>query len=408
MGLKHCCGPLLRRALCAYEAALPRYEVVRELVGSARWRVDAADVGNVPFLAALLRSARAAQMVGAPETAANLFGALLSLDAATDPCCVLLRLDGDFLAAQRFDDALSLFDTPLPIGPGCQVPGSAAGGIDLFEDAATVVLDGGTAATTRMLPGVCLSRGLCLFRLGRRQEAVEAVAEALASFPHLLVCMLDACGIDAEKDRSTEYDFRELLWHDQFRKKTHETWQKRAYQMHALPRALDCCCLRTRQHWAAQDAMRLLHDGAAALVKRLGYSYILLLNSDRPGVVDEVALSAADANWSLSPLVKYAGAPIAEFKDEYNFLGPEAAEGFDEAQLTSEAAKAASTAPVMVFQRGHQRAAPAQRGGGGGEDDALNDLLQQIPEELRPQVIAQAQSGLPLQEIQAALFSLFD
>ncbi|KAJ1448859.1 transcriptional repressor TCF25-domain-containing protein [Pelagophyceae sp. CCMP2097] len=405
LGQRAHCAPLLRRALNAYDAAAPRYEALADAVLRGAWRVDAGEPEHVALFAALQRTARQAAMLGAPETAANLFGALLSLDPLGDPCFVLLRLDADFVAAQRFQDALDLYDTPVGVGCGVR---PADGAVELFEDAQpAAVLDGGALADSRAMPGICLNRGLCLLRLGRdRTQAVEAVADCLASFPHLLVCMLEACGVDAERDCCTEYDFRELLWHDQFRKLTHSTWQKRSYQLGALPRALDACCLRSRSLWKQPDALRLLHDGAAALVLRLG-----------AGKAAEAALQQADADWSLSALVKYVGAPINEFKDAYESLGPEAAVGFDEALLSPEAAaRAAHDDEGVVLRRddrgrgGRDDAQPAggARRGGGARDSALDDLVQQLPEDLRAHVLEQARSGVPLEEIQAAIFSLFD
>lgn len=326
-------------------------------------------------------------MRGAPETAANLFRLLLSLDPHGDPCGVLLRLDADLLAAEQYDAVLELHGANLQVAALPAALASAA--CPLFDDpprAAKTKPAGRLApSTTALLPGLCLNRGLALLRLDRRSEAVRAVAEALSMFPHLLACVLDACGVDADRDRSTNYDFRELLWHDHFRAKSRDEALQRAFDVGALPVALDAACLRGRHLWRAPDALRLLHDGAAALARRLG-----------PGKTSAKTLAVVDKAWATSALAKYAAVPVEEFADGFPQLGPEAAEGFDEANLSPDAAREAARQA-----QGPVRLARGQRGA-----VTLEDLLDRLPPELRADFAAQLDAGVAPEDVQDALLAL--
>ena len=315
----------------SYRFSNPRYEAPlggtpekakAALDGGAR--ADAAAGENAAFYAAVIRAGRCAGMRGAPRTCAALLRLALRLDPRGDPGFLLLRLDADLLAAGEYGAALALYEAPLVVAPPGAAPAFAL--YDGEPRPHPPMPRGAARSTTALLPGVALSRGLALLRLERRPAAVRAVADALAMFPHLLECLLDACGVDADRDRSFSYDFRDLLAHAHFGEGTREAHLKEAYDAGGLPVALDACCLRSRHLWKAPDALLLLHDGARALAERLG-----------AGEASAATLRVINRAWATSALRKYAAAPVEEFADAFPQLGPEAAEGFDDGLLDAAA-----------------------------------------------------------------------
>ena len=429
-------------------------------------RADAADPEHAALFRALLTRARCAAMTGAAETAANLFRFLLALDPTGDPCGVLLRLDADLYEANDDAALLELHDRPLPVA-------AWAGSVEpLFDDAprscAAPCRAGGAGlpeGTTALLPGLALNRALALRRSdlddpSARKRAVAAVADALAAHPQLLTSMLRACGVDPDSDRTTTFDFREISWHEHFRKHVREAHLANAYAAGALPLAIDACCLRGRKFWSQPDALRLLHDGAKVLTKRLG-----------PGKASTKTLAIVDNMWSATALAKwrpsgklvrwfwrcpspskgrsalraaaaprpgddprsgrgarddacgptpqkssktassssrrrrYAAVPVEEFGDRFAQLGPDAAEGFDDSLLTADAARRAADERRMLQNGGVRRVA----GGGGGFADAramVDHVLAQLPEEVRADFEAQLAAGVPAEAVQQALLAL--
>ena len=384
VGRKELAEPLLRRATTAYEVALNAgSERTRDLVKSVKLRVDACEGESSLFFKALHVRARVAASSGAPETAANLFRFLLALDPAGDPCGVLLRLDADLLQAGDADAVLSLFESPLTV---TSMPPA-----DVFDDAPRKHLAPHVThdSSTRLLPGLALNRALALLRVPgdrkvKRLNAVNAVADALAAHPHLLTNMLGACGVNPNQDFTTSYDFREVVLHEHFRKQTRRACLANAYAVGAYELALDAACIRGRKLWAEPDSLKLLHDGAAALIERLG-----------PGKASTQTLAVVNAAWSRTALVKYARVPVEVFADDLPQLGPDAAEGFDDSLLSAEAAQRAQ-------QQQGQRV--VFRGGGGG--DVVGEILAQLPPDLRQDFQRQIDAGVPPHELEEALMRL--
>ena len=129
------------------------------------------------------------------------------------------------------------------------------------------------------------------------------------------------------------------MLHEHFRKQTRRKCLESAYAVGAYELALDAACIRGRKLWAEPESLKLLHDGAAALIARLG-----------PGKASRQTLAVVDAAWSRTALVKYARVPVEVFADDLPQLGPDAAEGFDDSLLTVEA-----------YQRAQQQQQNTQR-----------------------------------------------
>ncbi|KAH8069764.1 hypothetical protein JL721_5654 [Aureococcus anophagefferens] len=104
----------------------------------------------------------------------------------------------------------------------------------------------------------------------------------------------------------------------------------------------------------------------------------------RPGGTSAKTLAVVDTAWATSALAKYAAVPVEEFADGFPQLGPEAAEGFDEANLSPDAAREAARQA-----QGPVRLARGQRGA-----VALEDLLDRLPPELRADFAAQLDAGV--------------
>ena len=384
VGRKELAEPLLRRATTAYEVALNAgSERTRDLVKRAVLRVDAAQGESALFFKAIHVRARVAAASGAPETAANLFRFLLALDPLGDPCGVLLRLDADLLQAGDNEAVLALFDAPMTVAklPQC----------DVFDDAPRRHTKPHTThdSSSRLLPGLALNRALALLRVpGDRKEkrisATNAVADALAAHPHLLTNMLGACGINPNADFTTSYDFREVVVHEHFRKQTRRACLANAYSVGAYELALDAACIRGRKLWAEPDALKLLHDGAQLLSRRLG-----------PGKASLQTLAIVDAAWSRTSLVKYARVPIEAFADDLPVLGPDAAEGFDDSLLTAAAHQRAQ-------QQQQQRIVFNRRPGGVD----MGEILAQLPPDLREDFQRQLDAGVPPEQLEEALLRL--
>ena len=137
--------------------------------------------------------------------------------------------------------------------------------------------------------------------------------------------------------------------------------------------------------WAEPDALKLLHDGAAALIARLG-----------PGKASTQTLAVVDAAWSRTALVKYARVPVEVFADDLPQLGPDAAEGFDDSLLSPEAAQRAQQ---------QQQGRVVFRGGGGG-GDVVGEILAQLPPDLRADFQRQIDAGVPPEQLEEALMRL--
>ena len=138
--------------------------------------------------------------------------------------------------------------------------------------------------------------------------------------------------------------------------------------------------------WSEPDSLKLLHDGAAALIERLG-----------PGKASTQTLAVVDAAWSRTALVKYGRVPVEVFADDLPQLGPDAAEGFDDSLLSAEAAQRA-----LQQQQGRV----VFRGGGGGGGDVVGEILAQLPPDLRQDFQRQIDAGVPPHELEEALMRL--
>ncbi|KAJ8605121.1 hypothetical protein CTAYLR_000436 [Chrysophaeum taylorii] len=328
---------LVRRALRAYTTG----DAARHKVLAGTFRANEASAA--PLFEAAFLAARLAAMKGAPETAANLFRFCLSLDPGTDPKGVLLRLPADLLDA---DD------------------------LDALDD---------LVAASPDVPCACLCRSLAFLRKADRPAAIDALADAFLKFPHLLLCLLDACEIVADSS-----NFRDVLWHDHFRKHNWMNNQKNSYAALALPRALDVACLRTRRAWKRNVDILL------AAAKRVVDDPVR--ESDRLEKVRHV-----DRVWSTGPMVKYARCPVSDFQDTFEHLGPDAAAGLDDSLLAPEAA-----ARYRDLRTNRGGLVPDHRGG----DVLLMDLLAHLPPDLQAHYQAQAEAGVPPAELEASLLQL--
>ena len=130
--------------------------------------------------------------------------------------------------------------------------------------------------------------------------------------------------------------------------------------------------------------MKLLHDGAQLLSRRLG-----------PGKASLQTLAIVDAAWSRTSLVKYARVPIEAFADDLPVLGPDAAEGFDDSLLTAAAHQRAQ-------QQQQQRIVFNRRPGGVD----MGEILAQLPPDLREDFQRQLDAGVPPEQLEDALLRL--
>lgn len=340
--------PLCCRALRAFTMG----EGTRQKVCDGRFRVQY-DGASRPLFDASFVAGRLAGMRGAQETRANLMRFCLSLDVTGDPKGVVMRLSADLFDAGDVEACLAMFEQPPA-----------------------------EAAWWPLVPTICITRALVHLVRKEREKATDALADALAKFPHLLLCLLDACNI-----RTDQSSFRDVVWHEHFSKPNWTTNQRAAYAAGGLPRALDVACLRTRK--VMSDNVDLLLAAAKQVAAQQCATY-------RP-LVERVDKLWASQN---ARPASYAHLPITEFTDKFEYLGAEAAQGFDASLLTPQAARQYTHLRYTQRRLGSGVAAAFPDDSG---DNLINDILAQLPPDLQAHFQAQAQAGVSPQEIEAAL-----
>lgn len=314
---------------------------------------------SLPFFEASYMAGRLASMRGAPEAATNLFKFCLSLNEDDDPKGVMMRLSADLFAAKDYDACLAIFE-------------SKKNDRDL-------------------IPTVCLCRALVYDSRNQRSLAVEALVDAFAKFPHLLVCLIDACEITTETS-----SFKDVVWHDHFRKANWTVGQARAYARGGLPRALDVACLRTRHVF--KKNVDLILTAAKRLV-------------EQPARVYRDAVDRVDRIWGNPDgglPGDYSKCPVTDFTDTYEQLGPDAAEGFDQNLLTPSTAQHYRQLREQHPQHPPNGGRGALRHAGrlGAEhSELLDEIIAQLPDgELRTSVLDQLSAGAHPEDVQAYIF----
>lgn len=340
--------PLCCRALRVFTTG----EGTRQKVYDGQLRVQY-DAASRPLFNASFAAGRLAGMRGAQETRANLMRFCLSLDVAGDPKGVVMRLSADLFDAGDVEASLAMFEQPPA-----------------------------EAAWWPFVPTVCITRAMVHLVRKEREIATNALADALAKFPQLLLCLLDACNILTDQS-----SFRDVMWHEHFSKLNWTTNQRAAYAAGGLPRALDVACLRTSKFMSGH--IDLLLAAAKHVAAQQSATYRPLVES-------------VDKLWATQHTrpASYAHLPISDFTDSFEYLGPDAAHGFDASLLTPQAAR--QYAHLRHTQRRpHSRFAGGFQGENG--DNLISDILAQLSPDLQAHFQAQAEAGASPQEIEAAL-----